>query len=324
MSSLRKRGSCRPTEIPDQVGNDNKRDSMQLIDSHAHIQSDLFGHEIDAVVQRSKEAGIIAVVNIGTSLRESQECLELAEKYPDYLVPTIGLHPEDAVNDIKGANLDELRQRFVQLAKNPKTVAIGECGLDFGKGGEVVTEPQKDLQRQVFQMQVEVARELKLPLIVHCRNAWEDTFSLLSQISLITPIILHSFTGNTEIAQEAVTCGYYISFSGIVTFSNAKDIQEAAKIVPAEKMLVETDSPFLAPEPMRGGKNEPKNVRLTAQFLSDLRGIPQKDLASKTVENTNKVFNLPPQTWQPHNLMLYFKALPPLIAEVFFWVIRPI
>lgn len=265
---------------------------MQLIDSHAHIQSDLFGDAIDAVVKRSKEADIVAIVNIGTSLRESQECLDLAEKYPDYLFPTVGLHPEDAAHEVEQLDFGVLQEAFVTLAKSPKTVAIGECGLDYGKVGEVVVESQKELQQQVFQMQCEVARELKLPLIVHCRNAWDDTFAVLSQISPIAPIILHCFTGGTDVVRTALDRGYYISFSGIVTFSNAKDVQEAAKIIPLAQMLIETDSPFLSPEPKRGERNEPKNVSLTAQFLSDFLGISLDQLASNTEENTKKVFDL--------------------------------
>lgn len=265
---------------------------MQLIDSHAHIQSDLFGGAIGDVVQRSKEADIVAVVNIGTSLRESREALELAEKYPNYLFPTVGLHPKDAVNDIKHLTFDNLQKEFRLLAQDPKTVAIGECGLDYGKKDEFITKEQKALQKQVFRMQCEVAQDLKLPLIVHCRNAWDDTFTILRDFSTVNAI-LHSFTGNADIARVALERGYMISFSGIVTFSNAKDIQEAAKIVPDDTLLIETDSPFLTPEPMRGGKNEPKNVRLTAKCLSDLRACDLPNLASETVENANKTFNLP-------------------------------
>ncbi len=265
---------------------------MQVIDSHAHLQEDLFPGKIDSVVQSSKEAGVIAIVNIGTSLRESQEMVDLAVKYPNYLFPTVGLHPHDAADDFKQYNPVALKQKLLELGQIPGVVAIGECGLDYGKADTPVSDLEKKHQREIFEMQVAVAQELKLPFVVHCRNAWEDVFSSLLHYHSST-VILHSFTGDEAVVIEANKRGYFISFSGIVTFSNAKDIQKAATMVPIDKILVETDSPYLAPVPLRGQGNEPKNVLHTLAFLATLRNEDENHLAVKTVENTKKIYNLP-------------------------------
>lgn len=267
---------------------------MQLIDSHAHIQEDLFPGEVDQVIQRAKEAGLTAIISIGTSLAESQEMLNLAKKYPNYIFPTVGLHPEDAAHEIASMSLPQLTEAFHTLASQPGVVGIGECGLDYGKPTDPqLTDEQKEVQKQVFLIQVQVAQEMNLPLVVHCRNAWDDTFALLASLAITSPVILHSFTGNQAVAEEAVKRGWYVSFSGIVTFSNAQEIQQAAATIPLTNILIETDSPFLSPVPVRGTRNEPKNIHYTAEYLATLKKVVLEEVVKYTEENTKKVFNLP-------------------------------
>lgn len=265
---------------------------MELIDSHAHIQEDLFPGEIEQVISRSRESGIAAIVSIGTSLAESQEMVELAARFPGYLFPTVGLHPLDAANDFKGRDFEAVRSMFDTLASHASVVAIGECGLDYGKEGSVDFQ-ENARQRQLLITQLEIAMDKNLPVVIHCRNAWDDLFITLESFSGLKKIILHSFTGDEAIAKKAVDRGYMISFSGIVTFDNAKTIQNAATVVPVEHLLIETDSPFLTPVPLRGERNEPKNLLLIAEVLAKLKHVDLEMLASKTVENTKKTFNVP-------------------------------
>lgn len=264
---------------------------MKLIDSHAHIQEGLYPSEIDQVIARAKEAGIAAIINIGTSLAESQEVITIAQRFPHYMHTTVGLHPEDARHEIEKYSLTELEKLLTHLADQSIVVAIGECGLDYGKTGEVEATEKKQ-QRTIFELQAHIAQNLHLPLIVHCRNAWADAFSILSHFPRLQAIILHSFTGNAGVARQAVDKGYYCSFSGIVTFKNATDIQAAARLVPDDRLLIETDSPFLSPEPFRGQRNEPNRLSYTLQYLCQIRTMNQAVLSSITVENTNKLYHI--------------------------------
>lgn len=265
---------------------------MELIDSHAHIQADFFENEFDAVVSRAKEAGVIAVVNIGTSLKESKEVIDISAQYPGFMYPTVGLHPEDAEADFKQFSLNELKHEFVKLAQTNGVVAIGECGLDYGKVYEVVSAEQIEHQKLIFTMQAQVAQNLHLPLAIHCRNAWDDTFSILNDYPEVTTIF-HSFTGDVATAKRGIERdNIYFSFSGILTFKSAKAIQEAARIIPHDRVLIESDSPFLSPVPVRGSRNEPKNICSTATFLANLLGTKPEDLAKITVVNTKTVFGL--------------------------------
>lgn len=266
---------------------------MNLIDSHAHIQEELYPGEIARVLAGAKEAGLVAIVNIGTSLRESKEIVALAQKYPKFLFPTVGLHPFDAQAEVEDLGQDAVEKRFQLLAQLPQVVGIGECGLDYGKDPTLTPETEKDRQAALFTMQLACAVERNLPVVVHCRNAWEDLFAILAPYPKLSTVILHSFTGDEAVAATAIDRGYYLSFSGIVTFKNAEGIRNAALITPASQLLIETDSPFLTPEPKRGMRNEPKNIILTAQYLSSLRTVDIAKLASNVEDNAKKVFNLP-------------------------------
>ena len=194
------------------------------------------------------------------------------------------------------AKYAEIRKKIVHSPN--KVVGVGETGLDYRlttDKGQLTTNKEKAFQRELFGEQIKLAAQLKLPLVIHCRNAWDETFNLLSdvrcQLSNVTGVF-HSWTGNWKTAQKALDLGFYISFSGIVTFRNAKDIQEVAQKVPLGRILLETDSPYLSPEPLRGKPNEPKNVKIVAQFIASLREIPFDKIAEVTSRNAERLFRI--------------------------------
>lgn len=258
-----------------------------LVDSHAHLD---FVEDLEGALARAKAEGIGKIVTIGTSIEAGKKCISIAEKNTTddlQIYATCGIHPEDGKSDTDefGDNLIEELKKVAGFSK--KVVAIGECGLDFytDPGGErpATSEEEKEFQRDLFKKQIKLAANLNLPLVVHCRNAWNEVFEILEKEqgptlpetpqsrSFKLRGVFHSWTGNAEAVKKALDLGFYISFSGIVTFKNAKDIQEAVKNVPLDRILIETDSPFLAPEPLRGKQNEPKNVKIIGAFLASLR-----------------------------------------------------
>lgn len=265
-----------------------------LIDSHAHLD---FVEDPGRVISRAKKEHVGSILTIGTSIGCSKKCVEIAEKEKRIdIFATCGIHPEDGKADI-----DQFGESYVQELKkvalsNNKVVAIGECGLDFHVGRDqrpVTSDQVKEFQRMLFKAQIKLAGELNLPLVVHCRNAWGEIFRLLSiDYGQSTKLggVFHSWTGDVEAAKKALDLGFYISFSGIVTFKNAPFVQETAKFVPLNRMLIETDSPFLAPDPNRGSKNEPKNVKIIADFLASLRNVSPSDIYSVTAANARRLF----------------------------------
>jgi len=300
---------------------------MKLIDSHVHLE---VLENIDFALENAKEAEVGTIITIGTSIESSKKAIEIAKKYsaPRSCHPhrsedliengfpirsgmtgknnlkiyaSVGIHPQDGKDEVEKLGLQncmaELKMILKQVQNDKVVVAIGECGLDYYLDNEKrisTVDKDKEFQRKLFLAQVELSQELNLPLIIHCRNAWEDLFRLLSiDDRRSTPKgVFHSFTGDWQSAKQALDLGFYISFSGIVTFKNAKDIQEAAKEVPPNRILVETDSPFLAPEPVRGSKNEPKNVKLIAEFIANLKNISPTDFSFQTYKNSVELFKL--------------------------------
>lgn len=269
-----------------------------LADSHAHLDFLSHGKEdiedLKGVLERAKEAGVSKIVTIGTSLKCSKDCLEISQKFSNVslkIYPTYGLHPKDAKGEIKNSeSISKLVDKLKHLAKSKEYVAIGETGLDFY---ETTTDCEKKVQKELFEAQVDLARELEMPLVIHCRDAWEDVFETVTrgQSSQLRGVF-HSWTGNWEDAKKALSLGFYISFSGIVTFKNAKDIQDVAQKVPIDKILIETDSPYLAPEPVRGSINEPKNVKIIGQFIASLRNQPYGEIEKATAVNAEHLFKI--------------------------------
>jgi TatD DNase family protein len=254
-----------------------------LIDSHAHIHFKDFEGQIDDVLARAREAGVGALINVGTDLASSREVVSLAEKYPQ-IFAVVGVHPHDVAKMGEG-DLAAL----AELARHPKVVAIGEVGLDY-----YYEHSPREVQQGRLADFIRLAREAGKPLVMHCRDAFEDCFRIFdAEGAWKVGGVFHCFTGNKEQAAVIAQQGFYVSFSGIVTFKKSTALQEAAKAAPADKILIETDCPFLAPEPHRGKRNEPAYVRLVARKLAELRGSSEAEIETLTARNTREIFRIP-------------------------------
>lgn len=253
-----------------------------LIDSHCHLNYPGLVEDEEGVVARARAAGVGAMISISTREREWDDVIAGAERHADVFA-TIGIHPHEADQypDIDTAKL-------VARAAHPKVVGIGETGLDY-----YYDKSDRDRQRKSFLSHIAASRETQLPLIVHTRDAEDDTIEMLGSETRTGafPMVIHCFTGSRRLAEACLDLGAYISLSGIVTFKNARELQETAQIVPADKLLIETDSPFLAPVPMRGKVCEPAYVSHTAQFLANLRQIDVSELGLTTSHNARKLFS---------------------------------
>ena len=260
-----------------------------LIDTHAHLDFSKFDGDRPAVVKRARAAGVSEIVNVGTDLVSSRRAVDLAEEY-EVVYAAVGVHPHGA-KALDGATLEELRE----LAQRPKVVAVGEIGLDYYRN----LSP-RDAQRRAFRAQLAWAAKLGKPVIIHDRDAHDEILQTLStwaaglENSRLTGRlgVLHTFSGDLEMAQKAIDLGFYISISGPVTYRNARQLPEIVRALPLDRLLVETDCPFLAPEPHRGKRNEPAYTRLVAERLAKLKGIPFDDLARATTANARRLFEL--------------------------------
>lgn len=262
-----------------------------FVDSHAHLEMTQFDGDRGQVLERARAAGIETIVAIGSGTGPgSLACgIELAEKH-DWILSTIGIHPHEAklATDADFAELE-------QLAKHSKVIAWGEIGLDY-----FYDHSPREVQRDVFVRQMELARSAKLPIVIHCRpsdgsdNAWQDCLGLLRERWASSGLggVLHCFTGQLEHARAALDMGFIISFAGNVTFAKAQNIREAAREVPLERMFIETDSPFLAPVPHRGKRNEPAFVVEVARQIAELRGLSREQVGERTSQNFYDFFNL--------------------------------
>jgi TatD DNase family protein len=262
-----------------------------LVDSHAHLEMDQFDADREPMIARAREAGVETIVAIGSGTGPgSLDCgLQLAEQY-EFIYATIGIHPHEAPL----ANETDFEE-LAQLAKRPKVIAWGEIGLDY-----FYDHSPRDVQQQVFLQQMELAQAAKLPIVIHCRpsdgsdDAWEDCLKRLREHWAGSGLggILHCFTGNWQHARRALDIGFMISFAGNITFPKAQQIRDAAKQVPLERVLIETDSPFLAPVPHRGKRNEPAFVKEVAGQLGELRGLSTEEVGRQTSSNFYDFFNL--------------------------------
>jgi TatD DNase family protein len=256
-----------------------------IIDTHCHLADRKLDADLDAILQRAAEAGIGTIVSVGaiSSIETDRRTVEIAEAHP-HVYAAIGVHPHDA-KDCDDERVRQLRE----LAQSKKVVAIGESGLDFHYMHSPVEAQEASLRGHL-----ELAGELGLPIVIHCRNAEERLAAIVREVGMPSRGgVIHCFTGNRDAAREFVALGFLISFSGIVTFRNAREVQEAAPTVPDDRVMVETDAPYLAPEPYRGKRNEPAFVRRTLELLAKLRGIEPEQLAMTTSENARRLFHLP-------------------------------
>lgn len=254
---------------------------MGLIDSHCHLNYEGLVERQHEVLDAARARGIGGFLNISTRQREWDAIIATAERNEDVWA-TVGVHPHEA-----DAHPDLGAQALIDAAVHPKVVAIGECGLDY-----YYDKSDRAAQRERFQAHIEATRATGLPLVVHTRDAEDDTAEMLAREVGKGGVagVLHCFTGSADLARKALDLGFYISLSGIVTFKNARELQETAKFVPQDRLLVETDSPFLAPVPHRGKTCEPAYVADTAAFLSDLRDEPLDELSAATTANFFALF----------------------------------
>ncbi len=260
---------------------------MELIDTHCHLTFEQLAGDIDAVVERSRTAGVVGWITVGTDPQQNRKAVELANRFEN-MYAAVGIHPHDA-KDVTPGTMDELKE----LARSEKVVAIGEMGLDF----HYDFSPRQD-QRRVFEAQLEIARELNLPVIIHCREAFDETIDILEQFiglkGRLKGVVFHCYSGPARQARIVLDHGFYVSFTGVVTFKNAEETRQAAKIVPPDRLMLETDCPYMSPAPMRKQKiNEPALMVHTARFLAELKEMDPADFARTVTAASKSFFDLP-------------------------------
>jgi len=255
---------------------------LRLIDSHCHLNYAGLVERQDEVLANARANGVTGFLNISTRQSEWGDVLGAAERNPDVWA-TVGVHPHEA-----DAHPDLGAAALVEAASHPRVIAIGECGLDY-----FYDNSEREAQKDRFEAHIDAARQSGLPLVVHTRDAEDDTAEILARAVREGGVtgVLHCFTGTADLARKALDLGFYISLSGIVTFKNAKELQETASWLPSDRMLVETDSPFLAPVPHRGQTCEPAFVADTARFVAELRNEPPEALAETTTANFFRLFS---------------------------------
>lgn len=253
-----------------------------LFDSHAHLDSSKFDDDREMVINRAKNNGIALIMNPGADLESSQNAVKLSEEY-DFIYAAVGVHPHDA------DTMDENMLGIIKaLALKDKVKAIGEIGLDY-----FYDNSPRDIQKHWFKRQLELAKELKLPVIIHDRDANQDVFDILREVdSFKTGVLLHCYSGSAELARQYVKLGAYISIAGPVTYKNARKTVEVVESIPLERILIETDSPYLTPMPHRGKRNEPMHVRFVCEKIAQIKDIPYEEVEQVTNENARRYFNI--------------------------------
>ena len=251
-----------------------------LVDSHCHLNFPEFKDDLDDVIKRASEQGVKTLLTINTKLSEAKDIQKIADLYSNVFC-TVGAHPHDAAEHTYQGVYEDL----IKLAQHPKVVGVGETGLDY-----YYENSPKDEQIESFKTHIRASIELDLPLVIHTRDADEDTLETIKAFPKAKGVF-HCFSGSKDLAKAALDLGFYISFSGIITFKKAEDLREVAGFVPMDRVLVETDSPFLAPIPHRGERNEPSYTRITAMKLSEIKGISLEEVAHQTTKNFFRLFD---------------------------------
>ena len=253
-----------------------------LFDTHAHYDDESFDADRDAVLTALPEQGVGLILNPGCGVDSSRKAVRYAAAYP-HVYAAVGIHPENCGGCTAG-DLDAIRA----LAQLPKTVAIGEIGLDY----YWAENPPRDFQQQVLRQQLALARELALPVIIHDREAHADTLAIVREFPGVTGVF-HCFSGSPEMARELLTMGWYLGFDGPVTYKNARRTPEVAAVTPLDRMLIETDSPYMTPVPYRGRRNDSGYVHLVAEKLAEWKGVTPEEMARVTTENGKRLFRIP-------------------------------
>ena len=252
-----------------------------IFDSHAHYDDEAFNEDRDKIIGELKDKGVIGVLNCGASLDGARMSVDLSNKY-DFIYSAIGIHPEHA-EIVNEKIIEELRE----LSKNPKVRAIGEIGLDY----YYEENPSREIQKSAFKLQMELAKELNLPVVIHDRDAHKDTLDILKQYPEVIGTV-HCFSGSVEFAKECLKLGYYIGFTGVITFKNAKKIAEVAKEVPLDRILVETDCPYMAPVPHRGKRNQSDYIEYIIEKISEIKGKTIGEIEDITALNIKQLLKI--------------------------------
>jgi TatD DNase family protein len=253
-----------------------------LFDTHAHLNAIQYEEDLEEVIQRAKSEDVTDIVVVGFDRDTIRRAMELTEQY-DMIYAAVGWHPVDAI-DMTDDDLEWIKE----LASHPKVVAIGEMGLDY-----YWDKSPKDIQKEVFRKQIQLAKEVQLPIIIHNRDATEDVVKILQEENAReVGGIMHCFTGSLEVAKQCIDMNFYLSFGGPVTFKNAKKPKEVAKEIPIDRLLIETDCPYLTPHPFRGKRNEPSYVKYVAEQIAELRELSVEEVAKKTSDNAKKLFGI--------------------------------
>ena len=252
-----------------------------IFDSHAHYDSESFDEDRNKIIEEIKQNGVIGVLNCGASLQGARDSVKLAKEY-EFFHAAIGVHPENAY-ELTEESLKEIKQ----LTKEPKVKAIGEIGLDY----YWEENPSRETQKEAFRRQMQLAKELNLPVVIHDRDAHKDTLEIIKEYPEVKGVI-HCFSGSVEFAKECLKEGYYIGFTGVVTFKNAKKILEVVKEIPLNRMLVETDAPYMAPVPNRGKRNQSDYIKFVIEKISKIKDISTEKLSEILIDNTKNLFNI--------------------------------
>ena len=266
-----------------------------LIDSHTHLQFPQFDKDRDEVIKRALD-NAIWLVNVGADKESSIKAVELANKYKEGVYAAVGVHPHEIRNENLGMRGGTFDYEFLKrLALEPKVVAIGEAGLDYYRNREIQSAELriKNLQKEIFIKHIELAKEVNKPLMIHCRDAFPDLIEILNSEFLILnspPGVVHFFTGTLDDAKKLLAMGFYFTFGGLITFNRSFD--EIIKFIPMEKILLETDAPYVAPEPYRGKRNEPLYIIETAKKLAEIKGVSFEEICRQTTENAGRIFGL--------------------------------
>lgn len=258
---------------------------MELFDSHCHLNDEKFDDDRDSIIKSIYDSGVTNFINAGYSLDSSKKAIDIANKY-DFIYTTVGISP----NDVPQSEEELWKQlaKIKNLAKeNAKVVAIGEIGLDYYWNTE-----NKEIQKKAFIEQIKIANELDLPIVVHTRDAVMDTIQILKEVNVKKKGVFHCCPQNRELIKEGVKLGFYISFAGPITFKSSKNADEMISFVPDDRILIETDSPYLAPEPVRGTRNVPSNVRFVADKVANSKGLSLEQIGKITKDNTKRIFNI--------------------------------
>lgn len=252
-----------------------------IFDSHAHYDDSAFDEDRDEVINELPKLGVMGVLNCGSSAYGMRKSVELADKY-DFIYAAVGIHPENA-----DELTDDILEEIKEFTKRDKVKAIGEIGLDYYWD----ENPDKHIQKQAFRKQMELAKELDLPVVIHDREAHGDTLEIIKEFPEVKGVV-HCFSGSVEFAKECLKLGYYIGVTGVVTFKNAKKLKEVVREIPMDRLLVETDCPYMAPTPNRGKRNKSDYIKYIIQVISEIKNISYEDIERITRENIQKMIKL--------------------------------